>query len=98
MCSSFFKRRSKTFFQNRLKKGLFHKPKTCLGMRDITLRLALIQSLVVQLKIFEIKNVGTLNFAATSPMLSKHCEQISILDVDFICGGFMNKHYICATI
>ena len=65
-------------------------------MREIIMRLALIQSLVVQLRIFEMKNLGTLNFAATSPMLPKHCEQICIFDVDFICGGFMNKHDTCA--
>ena len=53
----------------------FSQAKTCLGMRDITLRLTLIQSLVVQLKIYEIKKLGTLNFAATPPMLPKHCEQ-----------------------
>ena len=29
-------------------------------------------------------------------MLPKHCEHICILDVDFICAGFMNKHDTCA--
>ena len=60
-------------------------------MRDITLRLALIQSLVVPLEVFEITNLGTLNFAATSPLLPKHCEQICILDVHFICKWFYEQ-------
>ena len=69
--------------------GFFHKPKTCLGMCDITLKLALIQSLVVLLKIYKIKKLGKVASAVISPILPKRCEQICIfkLHEHFICSG-----------
>ena len=53
--------------------------KTCLGMCDITLNLALFQSSVVcpeSFKIIKKKELGNFNSAMTSIVLPKLCEQI----------------------
>ena len=51
MCSGFLNGRGKRTFKTG-KNRPFSQAEKCLGMRDITLRLALIQSLVVQLEVF----------------------------------------------
>ena len=48
-------------------------------MCNITLELALIQSLLNLLKIYKIKNLGNANSAVISPMLPKRREQIYVL-------------------
>ena len=72
----------------------FHMPKTCHGMCDIISKLALIQSLVVLLKIYEIENWDNVNSSVISPMLPKDCSHICILkqNVHFICGRSLNQH------
>ena len=94
MCSGSFKRRRKRTFKNGKKRGFFHKPKTCLGMCDITLKLALIQSLVFLLKIYKIKKLGNVASAVISPILPKRCEQICIfkLHEHFTCSGVLGQH------
>ena len=65
-----------------------------LGMCNISLKLALFQSLVVLLEIYKIKILGNLDFAVISPIFSKCCEQSCMLElnVHFICGRFLNQH------
>ena len=90
MCSGSFKKAEQNVLSKTAKISLFHKPKTCLGMCDITLKLVLIQSLVVVLKIYKVKNLTNITSTVILPMLPKRCEQICIfkLNVHFTCGGF----------